>query len=248
MELLSFLLPLAILTTPVWSGFHAAPEVTPQNVTVMTPVGTIVGEIAITRFNGKEYRIKQFLGIPYAESPIGDKRFQKPSKKANFARPFIAKTLPPFCPQNNAVLDYFEMSISRNKQSEDCLNLNILTPETNVDVNNRRAVMVYFHCGLFEFESQNWYLARALVATQDIIYVTVDYRLSLFGFLSTGDNTLPGNNGLWDQRLALQWVRENIASFGGDSEKVTIAGLSSGSASVIHQALYKGNQTYSREY
>ena len=103
--------------------------------------------------------------------------------------------------------------------------------------------MVYFHCGLFEFESQNWYLARALVATQDIVYVTVDYRLSLFGFLSTGDSTLPGNNGLWDQRLALQWVHENIASFGGDPEKVTIAGLSSGSVSVIHQALYKENQS-----
>ena len=134
------------------------------------------------------------------------------------------------------------MSISRDQQSDDCLHLNILTPKADVDVNNKRAVMVYFHCGLFEFESQNWYLARGLVATQYIIYVTVDYRLSLFGFLSTGGDNLPGNNRLWDQRLALQWMRENIASFGGDPEKVTIVGLSSGSASVIHQSLYSDNQ------
>ena len=140
------------------------------------------------------------------------------------------------------IMPYFGMSISRDKQSEDCLHLNILTPEADVDGNKKRAVMVYFHCGLFEFESQNWYLARGLVATQDIIYVTVDYRLSLFGFLGTGEDTLPGNNGLLDQRLAIRWVRENIASFGGDPEKVTVAGLSSGSDSVIHPSLNRDNQ------
>ena len=211
-----------------------------QNITVQTPVGLIVGEYSSTQFDGTTHRFRQFLGIPYAESPTGDRRFRKPVKKANFTEPFLAKTMPPYCPQNQGVLDYFGLSVSRDLQSEDCLNLNVLAPETNS--NEQRAVMVFFHCGLFEFESQNWYLARLLVATQEIVYVTIDFRLSVFGFLSTGDDTLPGNNGFWDQRLALQWVKDNIASFGGDPNKVTIAGLSSGSVSVIHQALHRGNQ------
>ena len=76
----------------------------------------------------------------------------------------------------------------------------------------------------------------------DIIYVTLNYRLSVLGFLSTGNATLPGNNGMWDQHMAIQWVHDHIENFGGDPEKITIAGESAGSSAVVHHALYKGSK------
>lgn len=212
-----------------------------QDVQINTDVGTIVGEIATVDFNGTTYKYKQFLGIPYAEPPVGEKRFQKPVKRANFTEPFVAKTMPAFCPMNNGYLEFFGISLSRDTQSEDCLRLNIFTPEQDVQGNTKRAVMVWIHGGFFEVENQNWYLAVMLAASQDIIYVTLNYRLSVLGFLSTGDSNLPGNNGLWDQHLALRWVHDNIESFGGDPERVTIVGESAGGAAVIHQALFRGN-------
>ena len=101
-------------------------------------------------------------------------------------------------------------------------------------------MLAWIHGGFYEVETQNWYLAKMLAATQDIIYVTLNYRLSVLGFLNTGrDTNRPGNNGLWDQRLALEWVCENIESFGGDRNKITVAGESAGGAAVVHQAVYR---------
>ena len=78
-----------------------------------------------------------------------------------------------------------------------------------------------------------------MLSASDIIYVSLNYRLSVLGFLNTGDTSLPGNNGLWDQRLAIEWVYDNIDSFDGDRDRINIAGESTGSTSVIHQALCK---------
>ena len=177
------------------------------------------------------------LGIPYAKAPVGELRFEKPERKQPFTTPFIAQTPPPFCKQNRTYFNFFGISISPELQSEDCLKLNVFTPQNDRENETKRAVLVCIHGGFFEVETQNWYLAKMLAATQDIIYVTLNYRLSVLGFLSTGDSSLPGNNGLWDQRLALEWVYENIESFGGDRTKITIAGESAGSAAVVHQAL-----------
>ena len=215
-----------------------------QDVTIETQVGNIVGEFATISYNGTIYTYKHFLGIPYAEAPIGDRRFSKPAKKANFTEPFIAKTLPPFCPQNPAYLDFLGISLDPSVWAEDCLRLNIFTPENDVvEGGEKRPVMVWIHGGVFEAETQNWNLAQLLVAFNDIIYVTLNYRLSVLGFLSTGDDTLPGNYGMWDQHMAIQWVYDHIENFGGDPEKITIAGESSGSIAVIHHALYRGSKT-----
>ncbi|MEW8542407.1 MAG: carboxylesterase family protein, partial [Candidatus Thiodiazotropha sp.] len=213
-----------------------------EDVSVETGVGTIVGEIQSEIFNGTTYKFKQFLGVPYDEDPTGEKRFNKPQKKANFSEPFIAKTLPPFCPQNPAYLEFFGITLDPGSQNEDCLRLNIFTPEQDPQDDAKRPVMVWIHGGFYEVETQNWYLAKLLAAMNNIIYVTLNYRLSVLGFLSTGDDTLPGNNGLWDQHMAIKWVYDQIENFGGDPEKITIAGESAGSAAVVHHALYKGSQ------
>ena len=210
-----------------------------QNVTVETNVGTIVGRVESVQFNGTTFSFKEFLGIPYAKPPVGELRFEKPERRPPFTTPFLAQPLPPFCQQNPAYLDFFGISLSPDVQSEDCLRLNIFTPREDYEAGAKRAVLVWIHGGFYEVETQNWYLAKMLAASQDIIYVTLNYRLSVLGFLSTGDTSLPGNNGLWDQRLAIKWVYDNIDSFGGDRDRISIAGESAGSAAVIHQALYK---------
>ena len=227
------------LVTVLTIWFAQTTLVYTQHVTVETSVGTVVGHLETVHFNGTELRIKEFLGIPYAKAPVGELRFEKPERKQPFTAPFIAQTPPPFCQQNPAYLEFFGISLSADVQSEDCLRLNIFMPRDDREAGTKRAVLVWIHGGFYEVETQNWYLAKMLAASQDIIYVTLNYRLSVLGFLSTGDSSLTGNNGLWDQRLAIEWVYENIESFGGDRNRLRIAGESAGSAAVIHHALYR---------
>ena len=213
------------------------------DVPVNTKVGTIVGSTGSALFNGTEFSFIEFLGIPYAEAPIGPLRFAKPVKKAAFAEPFIAQTTPPLCPQNPIYLAFSGITEGTENQSEDCLTLNIIVPnDGHQDSTLKKAVLVWIHGGFYETQTQNWDLAKMLVVTQDIIFVSLDYRLTVLGFLSTGDSTLPGNNGLWDQQTALRWIHDNIESFGGDCQRITISGQSAGSMSVIHHALFKGSK------
>ncbi|KAG8238436.1 hypothetical protein J437_LFUL002893, partial [Ladona fulva] len=102
----------------------------------------------------------------------------------------------------------------------------------------RVPVMVYIHGGGWLGGSGSAFnFGPDLLLETDVILVTMNYRLSAFGFLSTGDNASPGNYGLKDQSLAMKWVNENIAAFGGDYERVTIFGQSAGGASVHYQVL-----------
>ncbi|CAG2122357.1 unnamed protein product, partial [Medioppia subpectinata] len=118
--------------------------------------------------------------------------------------------------------------------SEDCLVLNIWTP--NVDNNNDnqqkvglKAVMFSIYGGALSMGSifQDFYNSSVL-ATNDVVVVTVNYRVGPLGFLYGGDETAPGNAGFYDQLLALKWVRENIHLFGGDRDQITIFGCSAG--------------------
>ncbi|KAJ8664708.1 hypothetical protein QAD02_006370, partial [Eretmocerus hayati] len=112
--------------------------------------------------------------------------------------------------------------------SEDCLYMNIYSP---VKRNGSLPVIVFYHGGAFIFGSYEEDEAHYLM-DHDIIYVTVNYRVGILGFLSTGDEIIPGNMGLKDQAMALKWVKDNIESFGGDPNRITIAGFSAGAASV----------------
>jgi carboxylesterase type B len=125
---------------------------------------------------------------------------------------------------------------------EDCLYLNVYMPEIPDSSSESKAVMVWIYGGAFQTGSstESLYGSGKLIG-YDVISVTLNYRLNVFGFLSTDDNVIPGNYGLWDQVQALQWVQENIAAFGGDPSKVTIYGQSAGAMCVA--ALYLSPQT-----
>ncbi|KAL4221639.1 Carboxylesterase 5A [Mactra antiquata] len=203
------------------------------SINVQTPVGEIIGVRESFLFDGQTYMIRKFIGIPYAES----ERFTKPVKKNPFSEPFTAKYPGKPCIQNIKM----EPGLSVIPSSEDCLSLNIYMPDTTSQ-NNSKAVMIFIYGGSFQIGSQDWYASNALPALNDVIYVTFNYRVGVHGFLASKLHGLYGNYGLWDQHMAIKWVHDNIESFGGDPNRVTLFGESAGSASVMYQALYPGNK------
>nr|WCC58161.1 carboxylesterase [Pharsalia antennata] len=129
---------------------------------------------------------------------------------------------------------------TNSMQNEDCLYLNVYTPVTP-DSDTKLSVLFFIHGGKFLSGDGIYdaYGPEFFMDTQKLVVVTINYRLGPFGFLSTEDEVIPGNNGLKDQRFALQWVQENIHLFGGDPSQVTIVGQSAGSASVSYHVQSK---------
>ena len=97
--------------------------------------------------------------------------------------------------------------------------------------------MVWIHGGGFNIDGAASYTPSELVTDNDVIVVVIQYRLDALGFLSSGDDTVPGNFGLWDQNMALRWVKTNIGAFGGDPESMTVFGESAGGAAVGFQMI-----------
>ncbi|KAL4221892.1 hypothetical protein ACF0H5_017944 [Mactra antiquata] len=211
-----------------------------QVVTVDTNVGTINGYVKKTTYLGETYKIDRFQGIPYAEAPVGERRFQKALPKAPFARSLDAFAHGKMCMQL-VILEPFITEIEY-KYSEDCLYLNIYAPHSRHGQDEKLPVMVWIYGGGFNFGYTDIYLGDNIAAYGNVIVVTISYRLSAWGFLSTGTDEAPGNAGLWDQHMGIKWIHDNIEAFGGDNQRVTLFGDSSGSASVIYQALYPGNK------
>merc|ERR1711962_412487 len=178
-----------------------------------------------SQFINVDKTVNVFRGIPFAEPPVGERRFRPPVAKEPWGEPYNATYFRPACIQDPSFLFGLTMD-------EDCLYLNIFAPSSPVP--GGAAVMVWIHGGGFSVGSgaSANYNGNPLVALGDVIVVTINYRLNLFGFLTTGDDALPGNLGLMDQLMALQWIKENIAAFGGNSDQITIFGESAGSASV----------------
>jgi len=209
-----------------------------QTVDVNSNVGTVMGLRLPMEFNHTAYHVDYFSGIPYAESTHGEGRFRRPRKKAPFDDVFNATGLSKACPQNIKI----DPSAATVSMSEDCLTLTIITPEGASSSPGSKAVMVFIYGGGFQIGYQDMYFTMALPGLNDVIYVTVNYRVGIYGFLANRERGLMGNNGLWDQHMALQWVHDNIGAFGGDVNRITIFGESAGSASVIYQSLYEGNR------
>ncbi|XP_071109337.1 pyrethroid hydrolase Ces2e-like [Haliotis cracherodii] len=175
-----------------------------------------------------------YYGIPYATPPVGDFRFRKPKAHPGVSDIFNASSYGLPCLQQSPMLP---LNISFPAMSEDCLTLNVFLPNTT-EVSSSVPVMVWIHGGGFVYGAASLYEPWQLVTKGDVIVVTIQYRLGIFGFFSTENDVAPGNYGLWDQHLALQWVKDNIEAFGGDSSNITIIGESAGAASVAYHVLY----------
>lgn len=179
--------------------------------------------------------IDAFLGVPFAEPPVGVLRFKPPVPTKPWFREFRALFLPPSCIQPSV---YFNkvINITGEERSEDCLYLNVWapSPDSTGVTEGPKAVMLFFHGGAFFFGSSNWYFydGSNLAALGDVVVVTANYRLGPFGFMNAGTANSPGNQGLYDQNLAMRWVRDNIRYFGGDEEQVTLFGQSAGAISI----------------
>ena len=208
-------------------------------VSVKTNVGEIVGYSTTKEINGSQKVLHEFLAIPYAKPPTGARRFRKPEPMPPFKTPHDASAFGPICHQLKLPLT---ASIVENfTQSEDCLYLNIFAPGRLAGDNHLYPTMIFVHGGGFVIGSSNGYDPSTLSLSGEVVVVTVNYRLNVFGFLSTHDNDTRGNMGLFDQHLAIRWVHD-IQAFGGDPNRVTIFGESAGSASVGYQIIYPGNK------
>ncbi len=176
----------------------------------------------------KENGLVIFKGVPYAEPPINELRFSPPVEKKPWDDVLDASEYGHCAYQGYSQLEDFTGKLQ--PESEDCLNLNIWTP--NVD-NKKRPVMFWIHGGAFIMGGgiDTMYDGSALARRGDVVIVTINYRLGALGYLYIPGVTV--NVGQLDQILALKWVHDNIELFGGDSHNVTIFGESAGGYSVV---------------
>ncbi|XP_042556595.1 pyrethroid hydrolase Ces2e-like isoform X2 [Dipodomys spectabilis] len=178
--------------------------------------------------------VHTFLGIPFAKPPVGPLRFAPPEQPESWSGVRDATSYPAMCLQNLDMMNIGEMSSLTTlpiPMSEDCLYLNIYSPASAQEGSNL-PVMVWIHGGALVVGMASVYDGSMLAATEHVVVVTIQYRLGVPGFFSTGDQHATGNWGYLDQVAALRWVQQNIAHFGGNPDQVTIFGESAGGTSV----------------
>ncbi|XP_058023699.1 acetylcholinesterase-like [Ahaetulla prasina] len=211
--------------------------------------------VVITRsgpIKGKQFladlgSVTAYLGIPYAEPPLGKLRFQKPLPHQPWSQTLEATSFGNSCPQF-IFRDVPEADIWSPKTplSEDCLSLNIWVPHPQPS--SPVPVLVWIHGGGYAFgtSSVDVFNGTHLAATENVIVVTINYRLGALGFLYLPP-AAPGNLGLWDQQLAVKWIKENAAAFGGDPSRVTILGHSAaGSCVNLHLLAPKSQDLFAQ--
>ena len=214
--------PVSTSATPASTAAPAAPA------RVQTPAGTFVGQ--------DRAGVRSWLGIPYAQPPVGDARWQPP--RALPASQAERTTTQPgaACVQTLSVPGMDQQV----RGAEDCLFLNVYAP-TNAQ---KAPVMVWIHGGSFQMGAGSDYDLSVLAREQGVVAVSLNYRLGALGFLATPAldtaQGTAGNLGLLDQQLALKWVRDNIAAFGGDAQNVTVFGESAGGMSICAQLASPG--------
>jgi len=193
---------------------------------VVTDEGILNG--LVRNINGVS--VSGFLGVPYAEPPVGDLRFAAPVQKTNYGD-YDATYKRPLCaqPMNCTGCEGYQTS-------EDCLYLNVFGPTDKTG--EPMPVYYWIHGGSFTGDwHPTWYDGYQLVAHAKVVLVVVNYRVGALGFLSTSDTVARGNQGMLDQQLGLDWVQQNIHLFGGDKDKVTIHGQSAGAISSKYHSI-----------
>jgi para-nitrobenzyl esterase len=203
-------------------------------------VSTAAGRLSGSRVEG----VRSFLGIPYADTTAGEGRFAPPRRRAPWTGVRDARTFGRACPQppirSNLVItpevEAAMFALADEPQDEDCLSLNVWTPATSRDA--RLPVMVSLHGGGFKSGSGSarsapWFDGTRLAQGGDVVVVTINHRIGVLGHLLVDDLEGSGNVGLLDLVAGLEWLRENIAAFGGDPDCVTIFGESGGGGKVM---------------
>ncbi|XP_061836874.2 bile salt-activated lipase-like [Nerophis lumbriciformis] len=188
---------------------------------------------------GYRHHMDVFKGVPFADIPG---RFEKPRRHPGWDGVLKATEYRKRCLQLTLLMD-------DTRGSEDCLYLNIWVPHVRA-VSTNLPVMVWIYGGGFlaggsmgaNILNNYLYNGQEIADRGNVIVVTLGYRVGALGFLSTGDSSLPGNYGLWDQQAAIAWVHRNIRSFGGDPDNLTLFGESAGGASVNYQMITPHNK------
>ncbi len=215
-----------------------------NTIQVKTKLGILEGEAKVSSMI--------FRGVPYAEAPVGERRFKVPMKKAKWDGVYSALEFGPQCPQADPTSGFYGKEFYTDKrfplpaQSEDCLYLNIWAPRKE----GKFPVAFWIHGGAFDhgFGSEMEFDGEKF-ASRDVILVTINYRVGVFGFYADQDLVkensfrITGNYGLLDQIEALKWVYENIEAFHGDKNRITVFGQSAGAMSVqalVSSPLTKG--------
>ncbi len=189
-----------------------------SNEVVDTSLGKVIGNKLTT--------VIEYLGIPYAEPPIGKLRFRPTVPKHPwYPSVWEAKSFAPECLQSTLFAPD-----DGTMRDEDCLYLNVWKPRQH---NNGLPVMVWIHGGAFLHggSAKTEYNGRFL-AERGAVVVSLNYRVGVFGFLASIGDGIFGNFGLDDQRVALEWIKMNIRMFGGDPGKITLFGESAGAMSI----------------
>ncbi|MGK8198501.1 carboxylesterase/lipase family protein [Burkholderia cepacia] len=208
------------------------------NLCVSTDAGTVKGV--------REGEVLAFKSIPYAAAPTGALRFRPPQPTPAWQGVRDATFFREACPQVRDALEVYPHpgtpitnpltgASIETFENEDCLHVNVWTPKVGGD--KKRPVMVFIPGGAFEVgNGSNDFYSGQHLAARDVVVVTINYRVGLFGFMELGSldpsYAGSGNNGLRDQIAALQWVRRNAAAFGGDPDNITVFGESAGSISI----------------
>ena len=242
--------PSAILASSALLALSSAAAA--QSPAAEPPAATPVVETEAGKVQGLEQGgIDAFLGVRYAAPPLGDLRFQPPAKPeawegvadaTGYGAPCMqlySASGPNESEMTRRIQAIFPTSTEAKMDNEDCLFLNVWTPAAGDG--KKRPVMVWFHGGGYAYGSGNWpaYNGRNLAEKGDVVVVTVNHRLNAFGYLNLAekfgeDFAASGNVGNLDLVRSLEWVRDNIAGFGGDPDNVTIMGESGGGSKVSH--------------
>ncbi len=211
---------------------------------------TVVENGKIKGLPGADPRVTVYKGVPFAAPPVGENRFRAPQPCENWEGTYEAYEFGPISVQDRPGMgtDLYcrEWHVDKDvRMDEDCLYLNIWTPANSKD--EKLPVLVWYFGGGFQwgYTSEMEFDGEKL-ARRGVVVVGVAYRLNCFGYLAhpeiTAENPdAPSNFGLLDQQAGLFWVKRNIAAFGGDPDRITIAGQSAGGASVMQQLTNEKN-------